>query len=88
MANQIGPDTMNSPYWSATRKTHGGFLALDAKSCAERNAATFCSRKNLALAVLKMDNRELKSGNPEISPGSVQNEKIENPQTRSESRSG
>ena len=49
MANQIGPND-----WSE------GSLVLNAKSCVECNAASFCYRKNLAVAVLKIDNRDFK----------------------------
>ena len=50
---------MNSPDWSATKKPHGTFLALNAKSRVERNEATFCYHNNLVVAVLKIRNTEM-----------------------------
>ena len=48
MANQIGPNDLNSPDWSTTKKPHEELHVLNANSFTERNAATFCSRKKLS----------------------------------------
>ena len=53
----------------------GSFIALD--QCNKFNLIMECSNTKLLLHVSV--SHPFKSGNPEISPGGVQNEKIENP---------
>ena len=55
MANQIGPDDHNASDWSVTKWQHEGLHVLNAKSCAECNAATISSRIKLAVDFLRID---------------------------------